>query len=104
MTAGDSVHLEVIAILSPSPFYRLTHPTKASGYNRQSLDAVVREGLWERFESIFRNFGWDVVILKHGSLAERQLQGSEAERQTLDRASMMRATSGTREDVLDRSS
>ena len=29
-------------------------------YNRQSLDAVVREGLWERFESIFRNFGWDV--------------------------------------------
>ncbi len=37
-------------------------------YNRQSLDAVVREGLWERFESIFRNFGWDVVILKYGSL------------------------------------
>ena len=36
-------------------------------YNRQSLDAVVREGLWERFESIFRNFGWDVVILKHGT-------------------------------------
>lgn len=39
-------------------------------YNRQSLDAVVREGLWERFESIFRNFGWDVVILKHGSLQQ----------------------------------
>lgn len=39
-------------------------------YNRQSLDAVVREGLWERFESIFRNFGWDVVILKYGSLLE----------------------------------
>jgi pyruvate dehydrogenase E1 component len=37
-------------------------------YNRQSLDAVVREGLWQRFESIFRNFGWDVVILKHGTL------------------------------------
>jgi len=37
-------------------------------YNRQSLDAVVREGLWERFESIFRNFDWDVVILKYGSL------------------------------------
>ena len=30
-------------------------------YNRQSLDAVVREGLWERFEALFRNFGWDVV-------------------------------------------
>lgn len=39
-------------------------------YNRQSLDAVVREGLWERFESIFGNFGWDVVILKYGSLLE----------------------------------
>ncbi|MER8780243.1 transketolase [Mesorhizobium sp. M1006] len=39
-------------------------------YNRQSLDAVVREGLWERFENIFRNFGWDVVILKYGSLLE----------------------------------
>ncbi len=39
-------------------------------YNRQSLDAVVREGLWERFEAMFRNFGWDVVILKYGSLQE----------------------------------
>ncbi|MGG7539880.1 transketolase, partial [Rhizobium sp. 12,4] len=39
-------------------------------YNRQSLDAVVREGLWERFEQIFKNFGWDVVILRHGSLQE----------------------------------
>ncbi|MDI6024652.1 transketolase [Corticibacterium sp. UT-5YL-CI-8] len=37
-------------------------------YNRQSLDAVIREGLWERFETIFRNFGWDVVVLKHGTL------------------------------------
>ena len=35
-------------------------------YNRQSLDAVVREGLWARFEAIFRNFGWDVVLIKHG--------------------------------------
>lgn len=39
-------------------------------YNRQSLDAVVREGLWERFEAMFRNFGWDVVVLKYGSLLE----------------------------------
>ncbi|APG93064.1 hypothetical protein [Sinorhizobium americanum] len=39
-------------------------------YNRQSLDAVVREGLWQRFEQIFTNFGWDVVILRHGSLQE----------------------------------
>ena len=39
-------------------------------YNRQSLDAVIREGLWERFESLFRNFGWDVVILKYGRLQQ----------------------------------
>ena len=44
-------------------------------YNRQSLDAVVREGLWERFEAIFRNFGWDVVVLKHGSLQEAAFRG-----------------------------
>src|SRR5213083_1121670 len=37
-------------------------------YNRQSLDAVVREGLWARFESLFAAFGWEVVILKYGSL------------------------------------
>jgi pyruvate dehydrogenase E1 component len=39
-------------------------------YNRQSLDAVVREGLWQRFEELFRAFGWDVVILKYGVLLE----------------------------------
>jgi pyruvate dehydrogenase E1 component len=44
-------------------------------YNRQSLDAVIREGLWSRFESLFRNFGWDVVILKYG----RQLEAAFAE-------------------------
>jgi pyruvate dehydrogenase E1 component len=39
-------------------------------YNRQSLDAVVREGLWERFQDMFRGFGWEVVILRHGALQE----------------------------------
>jgi pyruvate dehydrogenase E1 component len=39
-------------------------------YNRQSLDSVVREGLWQKFEQIFASFGWDVVILRHGSLQE----------------------------------
>ncbi len=52
-------------------------------YNRQSLDAVVREGLWEKFESMFRNFGWDVVIVKYGRLmqeafAEARRRGVEA--------------------------
>ena len=39
-------------------------------YNRQSLDAVIREGLWEKFETMFRNFGWDVVIIKYGKLMQ----------------------------------
>ncbi|HTI00761.1 MAG TPA: transketolase [Acidisoma sp.] len=49
-------------------------------YNRQSLDGVVHEGLWERFESMFRNFGWDVIVLRHGSLQQAAfaLPGGEA--------------------------
>ena len=43
-------------------------------YNRQSLDAVVREGLWERYEQLFKNFGWDVVIVKYGSLQQAAFQ------------------------------
>src|ERR1700710_870123 len=39
-------------------------------YNRQSLDAIAREGLISRFEAIFRAFGWDVVTLKYGVLLE----------------------------------
>ncbi len=39
-------------------------------YNRQSLDAVIREGLWSRFESLFQNFGWDVLVLKYGRKLE----------------------------------
>ncbi len=37
-------------------------------YNRQSLDGIVREGLFERVEKIFDAFGWDVVRIKHGVL------------------------------------
>ena len=43
-------------------------------YNRQSLDAVVREGLWARLEAMFQNFGWDVVVLRHGTLQEAAFQ------------------------------
>ena len=39
-------------------------------YNRQSLDAVIREGLWAKLETLFANFGWDVVVLRHGRLQE----------------------------------
>jgi pyruvate dehydrogenase E1 component len=56
-------------------------------YNRQSLDAVVREGLWERYEQLFKNFGWDVVILKYGSLQQAAFKepGGDRLRQWIDR-------------------
>jgi pyruvate dehydrogenase E1 component len=55
-------------------------------YNRQSLDAVVREGLWEKFETMFRNFGWDVVIVKYGSLMRQAFAepGGEALKRWID--------------------
>lgn len=37
-------------------------------YNRQSLDGIVREGLWQRIEKIFEAFGWDIVRIKYGAL------------------------------------
>jgi len=55
-------------------------------YNRQSLDAVVREGLWEKFETMFRNFGWDVVIVKYGRLMQAAFaeDGGEALKRWID--------------------
>ena len=49
-------------------------------YNRQSLDAVIREGLYARFEALFRAFGWDVVTLKYGSLLEEAFAEPGGER------------------------
>ena len=56
-------------------------------YNRQSLDAVIREGLWERFEAMFKAFGWDVVILKHGLLQQSAFAepGGDKLREWIDR-------------------
>src|ERR1700709_493161 len=39
-------------------------------YNRQSLDAVVPWGMIYAIETMFRNFGWDVVIVKYGRLTQ----------------------------------
>jgi pyruvate dehydrogenase E1 component len=39
-------------------------------YNRQSLDAVVREDLHTRFEKTFEAMGWDLVVLKYGKLQQ----------------------------------
>ncbi|WP_137388968.1 transketolase [Rhodoligotrophos defluvii] len=57
-------------------------------YNRQSLDAVIREGLYERFQAIFTAFGWDVVILKYGSLLEAAFRepGGDKLREWIDNA------------------
>ena len=55
-------------------------------YNRQSLDGVVREGLWQRIEAIFGAFGWDVVRLKYGALQRAAFEepGGEALRRWID--------------------
>ena len=37
-------------------------------FNRQSLDGIVHEGLYDRIEQIFQVFGWEVVTLKYGEL------------------------------------
>jgi len=57
-------------------------------YNRQSLDAVIREGLYTRFEEIFRSFGWDVVVLKYGCLMDAAFAepGGESLRRWIDTA------------------
>ena len=56
-------------------------------YNRQSLDGVVREGLWQRIEAIFGAFGWDVVRLKHGALQRAAFAepGGDRLREWIDR-------------------
>ena len=39
-------------------------------YNRQSLDGIIHEGLWEKVQKTFEAFGWEVVRLKYGALQE----------------------------------
>ena len=55
-------------------------------YNRQSLDGVVREGLWSRIERLFDAFGWDVVRVKYGVLQRAAFAepGGERLRQWID--------------------
>ena len=63
-------------------------------YNRQSLDAVIREGLWARYEALFQAFGWDVVILKYGSPLNAAFSeaGGERLRQWIDNCPNQLAT------------
>ena len=55
-------------------------------YNRQSLDGVVREGLFKRVEQIFEAFGWDVVRVKYGQLQRAAFDepGGDKLRQWID--------------------
>ncbi|MDX2482963.1 MAG: 1-deoxy-D-xylulose-5-phosphate synthase N-terminal domain-containing protein [Pseudodonghicola sp.] len=55
-------------------------------YNRQSLDGVMREGLWRRIEAIFSAFDWRVVRLKYGALQRAAFiePGGEALRDWID--------------------
>ena len=39
-------------------------------YNRQSLDGIIHEGLWEKAQKTFEAFGWEVLRLKYGALQE----------------------------------
>ncbi|MGR3620009.1 MAG: 1-deoxy-D-xylulose-5-phosphate synthase N-terminal domain-containing protein [Roseovarius sp.] len=56
-------------------------------YNRQSLDGIVRERLFERIEKIFDAFGWDVVRVKYGALQRAAFAepGGAALRDWIDR-------------------
>ena len=55
-------------------------------YNRQSLDAVVSDRLFGRFDQLFQNMGWRVITLKYGKLLEAafERQGGDALRQWID--------------------
>ncbi|WP_426032177.1 transketolase [Cypionkella sp. TWP1-2-1b2] len=55
-------------------------------YNRQSLDGIVREGLFQRVESVFQAFGWEVVRIKYGAPQRAAFSepGGEALRDWID--------------------
>lgn len=55
-------------------------------YNRQSLDRVVSDKLFQKIRGFFEAVGWEVVILKHGKLqiAAFERPGGEALRQWID--------------------
>ena len=56
-------------------------------YNRQSLDGIVHEGLFNRIEKSFAAFGWDVVKIKYGKLQQAAFEeeGGAALRGWIDR-------------------
>ena len=55
-------------------------------YNRQSLDAVISDRLFGRFNRLFASMGWDVVTIKYGTKLHEAFarRGGEALRQWID--------------------
>jgi pyruvate dehydrogenase E1 component len=55
-------------------------------YNRQSLDSVVEDRLFARFDSTFQSMGWNVVTLKYGRRLQAVFErpGGEALRDWID--------------------
>jgi pyruvate dehydrogenase E1 component len=55
-------------------------------YNRQSLDAIIPDRCFQRFDTLFRDMEWRVVTLKYGRLLNDAFarRGGDALRQWLD--------------------
>ena len=44
-------------------------------YNRQSLDGVINDNLYQRILDFFDSVGWEVVTLKYGKLQQKAFEG-----------------------------
>jgi pyruvate dehydrogenase E1 component len=55
-------------------------------YNRQSLDTVVSDRIFQRMDSVFRDMGWNVVTMKYGRLMQKAFErrGGDALRAWID--------------------
>ncbi|MFM8680025.1 MAG: 1-deoxy-D-xylulose-5-phosphate synthase N-terminal domain-containing protein, partial [Alphaproteobacteria bacterium] len=49
-------------------------------YNRQSLDSVVSDRLFQRIIGVFDSLGWRVITLKYGKLLQKAFEGPDGER------------------------
>ncbi|MBC8159050.1 MAG: transketolase [Alphaproteobacteria bacterium] len=48
-------------------------------YNRQSLDGVINDFLFNKIRDFFRTVGWEVIILKYGKKLEAAFEGPAGE-------------------------
>jgi len=54
-------HLQHLDGNKPRQYQPTADLRNRTDYNRQSLDGVVREGLFARVEKVFEAFGWNIV-------------------------------------------